>query len=85
MMITPNQIRAQVSAIYWFVISILGLMIGPTSVALVSELFFDGPADIRYALSLVSAVIGSFIWILVINLKYYKKSVIEADKWTVPI
>lgn len=81
MMITPNQMRAQVSAVYWFVISILGLMIGPTSVALVSDFVFDGPADIRYALSLVSAVIGSFVWLLVVNLKHYKKSVIEADGW----
>ena len=81
MMITPNQMRGQVSAVYWFVISILGLLIGPTSVALVSELVFDGPADIRYALSLVSGVIGTFIWLLIINLKHYKKSVVEAEGW----
>jgi Mn2+/Fe2+ NRAMP family transporter len=80
-MITPNQMRGQVSAVYWFVISILGLLIGPTSVALVSELVFDGPADIRYALSLVSGVIGTFIWLLIINLKHYNKSVVEAEGW----
>lgn len=81
MMITPNQMRAQVSAVYWFVISILGLMVGPTSVALVSDLVFDGGGDIRYALSLVSALIGTFVWILVINLKHYRASVVEADGW----
>lgn len=80
MMITPNQLRAQVSAVYWFVISILGLMIGPTSVALISDLVFDGPSDLRYALSLVSFLVGTFIWLLVINLKHYKQSVIEADR-----
>lgn len=81
MMITPNQMRAQVSAVYWFIISILGLMIGPTSVALVSDLVFDGGTDIRYALSLVSAVIGTFVWLLVINLRYYHDSVVEAEGW----
>ncbi len=60
-------------------ISILGLMIGPTSVALVSYLVFDGGNDIRYGLSLMSAVVGTFIWLLVINLKRYRSSVIEAE------
>lgn len=82
MMIAPNQMRGQISAVYWFVLSILGLMIGPTAVALASEIFFDGPADIRYGLSLVSAVTGSFIWILILNLKPYRASVIEAEGWS---
>ena len=84
MMIVPNQMRGQISAVYWFVLSILGLMIGPTAVALASEVFFDGPADIRYGLSLVSAVAGSFIWILVFNLKPYRASVVEAEGWSQP-
>ena len=33
MMITPNQLRGQVSAIYYFIISIFGLTVGPTAVA----------------------------------------------------
>lgn len=81
MMITPNEMRGQVSAVYWFVISILGLMIGPTAVALASETIFNGPPDIRYGLSLVCGVIGTFVWILVFNLKHYRASVIEADGW----
>lgn len=84
MMITPNQMRGQVSAVYWFVISILGLMIGPTAVALASETIFDGPQDIRYGLSLVCGVVGTFVWILVFNLKHYRASVIEADGWDIP-
>lgn len=81
MMITPNEMRGQVSAVYWFVLSILGLMIGPTAVAIASEMIFDGPQDIRYGLSLVCGVIGTFTWILVFNLKHYRASVIEADGW----
>lgn len=81
MMITPNEMRGQVSAVYWFVLSILGLMIGPTAVALASETIFDGPQDIRYGLSLVCGVVGTFVWILVFNLKHYRASVIEADEW----
>ncbi len=82
MMITPNQMRAQVSAVYWFVISILGLMIGPTSVALVSDLVFGDASSIRYALALVSAVTGTFVWLLVFNLRHYRASVVEAESWS---
>ncbi len=81
MMVTPNQMRGQVSAVYWFVISMLGLMIGPTTVALASDLIFDGPQDIRYALSLVSGVVGLGVWLLIYNLKPYRQSVIEAENW----
>lgn len=81
MMVTPNQMRGQVSAVYWFVISMLGLMIGPTTVALASDLIFDGPQDIRYALSLVSGVVGIGVWLLIYNLKPYRQSVIEAENW----
>lgn len=82
MMVTPNQMRGQVSAVYWFVISMLGLMIGPTSVALASDLIFDGPEDIRYALSLMSGVVGLFVWLLFYNLRPYRQSVIEAEQWS---
>ncbi len=82
MMVTPNQMRGQVSAVYWFVISMLGLMIGPTSVALASDLIFDGPEDIRYALSLMSGIVGLFVWLLIYNLKPYRESVIEAERWS---
>lgn len=81
MMVTPNQMRGQVSAVYWFVISMLGLMIGPTTVALASDLIFDGPQDIRYALSLVSGVVGLGVWLLIYNLKPYRQGVIEAENW----
>jgi MFS family permease len=81
MMVTPNQMRGQVSAVYWFVISMLGLMIGPTTVALASDLIFDGPQDIRYALSLVSGVVGLGVWLLIYNLKPYRQGVTEAENW----
>ena len=82
MMITPNQVRGQVSAIFWFTISIIGLLIGPTSVAIISEFVFNGPQDIRFALSLVSAIAGSFVWLLFYNLKHYRLSMNDAEKWT---
>ena len=85
MMVTPNQLRGQVAAVYWFVISILGLTIGPTAVALITDFAFGDEGALRYALALVSAATGSFVWLLFVNLKYYRASITEAEaeRWTV--
>jgi MFS family permease len=55
--ITPGEIRGQVIAMYYIVISITGLMLGPTSIGLMSDLIF-GEAGLRYAVSLVPAIFG---------------------------
>jgi MFS family permease len=83
MMIVPNQMRALTAAIYYFVIGILGLVVGPTSVALVTDYVFADDAQLRY--SIVWVVIGAgvmAIGFLVSNLKHYRESVIEADQWS---
>ena len=46
--ITPNQIRGQVIAIYFFVISMAGYTLGPTSVALLTDYVFQDESLIRY-------------------------------------
>jgi MFS family permease len=51
--VTPNQMRAQVSAIYLFVINVLGLGVGPALIPFINDRFFHDPAKIRYALSAV--------------------------------
>jgi MFS family permease len=54
--VTPNQLRAQVSAIYLFVINVLGLGVGPWLIPLINDHVFHDPAKMRYSLSIV--VIG---------------------------
>ena len=81
MMIAPNRIRAQITAVYWFVISLLGLTIGPTSVALVTDFVFQDDAAIRYSLSLVSAVAGGIVtWVLIYGLKHYRATIDETER-----
>jgi MFS family permease len=55
--ITPGQIRGQVIALYLLVISVAGLMLGPTSIGLLNDHVF-GEAGIRYAAALVPLVFG---------------------------
>lgn len=58
MTMTPNQLRGQVAAIYYFVISIMGLTIGPTAVALLTDYVFGSEADLRYSMSIVATAAG---------------------------
>jgi MFS family permease len=83
MMIVPNQMRAQTTAIYYFVISVLGLTLGPLLIAVVTDSVFGDPGALRYSISIVSGVAGSIALIfLFLNIRHYRSSVIEADEWS---
>ena len=56
--ITPNQIRGQVIAIYFFVISMAGYTLGPTSVALLTDYVFQDESLIRYSISIIALIAG---------------------------
>ncbi|MBT8440855.1 MAG: MFS transporter [Gammaproteobacteria bacterium] len=62
--ITPGQIRGQVVALYIIVISIAGLMLGPTSIGIMNDYVF-GEEGIRYSTALVPLVIGAPILLTV--------------------
>ena len=51
--VTPNQIRGQTMALYMLTISLLGLSLGPTAVALLTDYVFKDPAMIDWSISCV--------------------------------
>jgi MFS family permease len=51
--VTPNQIRGQTMALYLLTISLLGLSLGPTAVALLTDYVFVDPAMIDWSISCV--------------------------------
>lgn len=55
--ITPNPLRAQMTALYFLVGNMLALGFGPTLVALVTDYGFGDPQYLRYSMALVSAVV----------------------------
>jgi MFS family permease len=62
---TPNRMRAQVSALYLLGINMGGLGLGPTVVALVNEQVLAGGADVGKALALTAAVAAPVsLWLL---------------------
>jgi MFS family permease len=56
--ITPNEMRGQVGAIYLFSISVIGGGLGPTAIALITDNVFQDEAMLRYAMALFAAIVG---------------------------
>ncbi len=54
--ISPNQIRAQVSALYQLGLNLAGIGLGPTVVALMTEHLFGGDMGLRYAIAVIVAI-----------------------------
>jgi len=79
--ITPNQMRAQVSAILLFVTNLLGLVVGPTVVALLTDYLFVGDQYLYLSLSLVSAVVAPLAaWVLWRGVLGYRTALDEAER-----
>nr|WP_064494129.1 MFS transporter [Pseudomonas chengduensis] len=80
--IMPNSMRGQASAIYLFVITLIGLGVGPTAVALVTDFVFSDDNALRYSLLIVTtlAVLMSII-LLAKSLKPYRESVTRLEQW----
>lgn len=52
----PNAMRGQASAIYLFVVNLIGLGLGPTAVALTTDYIFENDQAINYSLFMVATV-----------------------------
>lgn len=76
--ITPNRMRAQVSALMLFMTNLFGLALGPSAVAALTDFVFVDDADLAYSLSLLPLLVcpmaaGSLAW----GLKYYRAALGE--------
>jgi MFS family permease len=61
---TPNQMRAQVSAVYLFTVNFIGMGAGPALVPFISDHILHDPSKIRWALLTVVASAGTIAAIL---------------------
>lgn len=81
--VTPNQMRAQVSAIYVLVVGIIGLAFGPTSVALLTDYVFADPDAVGKSISVVALVVGPLSALLfALALSPYRDSVRRSAEWS---
>jgi MFS family permease len=73
--VTPNQMRGQISALYLFSISVVGGGFGPTAIALITDRLFHNEAMLRYALSGFTLMVGPVILLLIFSaVKPYAKA-----------
>ena len=65
-LILPNRARAQVTALYIMIISLVGIGIGPVVIGFMTDRVFVAPADIRYALAIVVGVAAPVMTVLLL-------------------
>jgi MFS family permease len=65
--VTPNQMRGQVTALYLFIFNVIGFGLGPTVTAVLTDYVFRAESELRYALLTLQAVVGplslAVIWL----------------------
>ncbi len=78
----PNDMRGQASAIYLFVVNLLGLGIGPWAVAIFTDYIFVGDNSVRYSLLIVATaahlIAALLLWI---GLKPFRESLDYLKEW----
>jgi hypothetical protein len=84
--LTPNEMRGQVSALYLFVNNLIGFGAGPAVIALISDHWFQGEADLRHSMSIVagaSAILA--VAVLRVGSRHFCTSVEKLAAWNLAI
>jgi MFS family permease len=78
----PNTMRAQATALYLFVINLVGIGLGPTLVAMLTEDVFRDKKAVHLSLLVVGAAAFAAASILLwLGLKSYRESLVYLDRW----
>ena len=77
--IVPNQMRGQASAVYLFIVNLVGLGVGPTAIALVTDYVFANDQQLRWSMLIVGTVANVLaIALLAAGLKPYRETLQRA-------
>ncbi len=80
---TPNQMRAQVMAIFFVISVFCAIAFGSASVAVLTDYVFRDDNDLRYSLAIVSAITMTLATIsLSLGVKPYRQSLKRAESWS---
>jgi MFS family permease len=63
-LIVPNRARAQVSALYITITTLVGLTLGPLVVGFMTDHVFHDPKDIRFSMSIVIGLAAPSLFVL---------------------
>ncbi|MEZ5561302.1 MAG: MFS transporter [Pseudomonadales bacterium] len=74
-LVTPNELRGQMTAIYFFIANLVGLGLGPTAVALLTDYAFADPMSLGWSIATLTAVASPASGVLlVMALAHYRES-----------
>jgi len=80
--LVPNAMRGQAMAVYLLIVNLIGLGIGPTAIALVTDHVFGFDAAVRYSLLLVPVAACLLAEVLfLIGMRSYNPSLDRLDTW----
>ena len=80
--IAPPNMRAQLTAMYYFTLNLIGLMLGPTMVALLTDRVFRSDDSLYLSLAIVAgASVAAGTWLLWRARGHYAVSMREARGW----
>jgi MFS family permease len=79
-LIAPSHLRARLAALYFLVVTLLGLGIGPTAIALITDRVFGDDNALRYSIAIVTGVaLPMSAIILSFGLRSFAQSVERAE------
>lgn len=80
-LMTPNEYRARITALYFFVVNLIGLGLGPTAIALVTDYVFRDDGALRYSIFMVAVTaLPLSALILTLGLPSFRRSLQRIER-----
>ncbi len=77
--IVPNQMRGQTTAVYLFIVNLIGLGVGPTAVALVTDYVFANDLALKWSMLIVGSAANLVaIALLAAGMKPYRETLLRS-------
>ncbi|MEX2113722.1 MAG: MFS transporter, partial [Pirellulales bacterium] len=78
----PNPMRGQASAIYLFIVNLIGLGLGPSAIAWVTDFGFRDEAMVGYSILIVTTTAhAASVILLWLGIKHFRQSTHRRDEW----
>ena len=78
----PNAMRGQASAVYLFIVNLIGLGIGPTAVAMTTDYVFHDDYKVNYSLVIVATIAHLAAALLLwAGIKPFNRSLDRLKEW----
>jgi hypothetical protein len=82
LVVTPNQMRGQVTALYLVMFNVIGYGLGPTMVALFTDYVFGSESELHHSMFMAALLLGPLgSLVLTLGVKPYGRAFLRAQQW----